>query len=127
MSIDEINEGRVKRFIEKAGLVWDTKHNALEKLGILKKTGGQCFATFFARHPELQLRCAVFSDTTSVTIINRHDFEGDILELIEEAQKYILKNIHIGMRLKGLYREDVPEISPKAIREAIIILGRHEK
>ena len=58
--------------------------------------------------------------TDSATIIDRHDFDGDILELIEEAQKYILKNIHIGMRLNGLYREDVPEISVEAMREAII-------
>ena len=28
----------------------------------------------------------------SQTVIDRHDFNGDILELIEEAQKYILKN-----------------------------------
>lgn len=42
------------------------------------------------------------------------------LELIEEAQKYILKNIHIGMRLEGLYRVDVPEISMDALREAIV-------
>ena len=39
---------------------------------------------------------------------------------MEEAQKYILKNIHIGMRLEGLYRVDVPEISMAALREAII-------
>jgi ATP-dependent DNA helicase RecG len=58
--------------------------------------------------------------TTSATIIDRHDFDGDILSLIEEAQKYILKNIHIGMRLEGLYRVDVPEISMDALREAII-------
>jgi ATP-dependent DNA helicase RecG len=58
--------------------------------------------------------------TESSTIIDRHDFDGDILELIEEAQKYILKNIHIGMRLEGLRRVDVPEISVEALREAII-------
>jgi ATP-dependent DNA helicase RecG len=68
----------------------------------------------------LQLRCAVFSDTTSATILDRHDFECDILELIEEAQKYILKNIHIGMRVEGLRRVDVPEIAVEALREAII-------
>lgn len=75
---------------------------------------------FFAAKPPMQLRCAVFASTDSATIIDRHDFDGDILELIEEAQKYILKNIHIGMRLKGLYREDVPEISIEALREAIV-------
>ena len=58
--------------------------------------------------------------TESSTIIDRHDFDGDILCLIEEAQKYILKNIHIGMRLEGLRRVDVPEIAVEALREAII-------
>lgn len=48
------------------------------------------------------------------------DFYGDMLELIDEAEKYILKNIHIGMRLEGMYRVDVPEIAVAAFREAII-------
>jgi ATP-dependent DNA helicase RecG len=93
----------------------------LEKLGLLKD--GQLLNVaplFFAKEPTLQLRCAIFAATDSATIIDRHDFTGDILELIEEAQKYILKNIHIGMRLNGLYRVDVPEISVAAMREAII-------
>jgi ATP-dependent DNA helicase RecG len=68
----------------------------------------------------LQLRCAVFASTDTATIIDRHGFTGDVLDLIEEAQKYIIKNIHIGMRLDGLYRVDVPEISVAAMREAII-------
>ena len=58
--------------------------------------------------------------TESSTIVDRHDYDGDILELIEEAQKYILKNIHIGMRVEGLRRVDVPEIAVEALREAII-------
>lgn len=66
------------------------------------------------------LRCAVFGTTDTASIIDRHDFKGDILTLIEEAQKYILKNIHIGMRIEGLLRVDVPEISTEALREAII-------
>ncbi len=68
----------------------------------------------------MELRCAVFGTTDSAMIIDRHDIRGDILELIEEAQKYVLKNIHIGMRLEGLYRKDVPEIATEALREAII-------
>ena len=79
-----------------------------------------CVSSKFAHGSGLQLRCAVFGGTNSATIIDRHDFDGDLLELIEEAQKYLLKNIHIGMRLRGLEREDVPEISIKVMREAII-------
>ena len=119
---------KVKSFAKRAGLQWDAlgddeEHrlqHALTKLELLQK-GELCNAArlFFAKEP-IQLRCAVFGTTDTVTIIDRHDFDGDILELIEEAQKYILKNIHIGMRLEGLYRVDVPEISMDALREAII-------
>lgn len=119
---------KVKSFAKRAHLQWDTLgeddemrlQHSLTKLELLQK-GELCNAArlFFANEP-IQLRCAVFGTTDTVTIIDRHDFDGDILELIEEAQKYILKNIHIGMRLEGLYRVDVPEISMDALREAII-------
>jgi ATP-dependent DNA helicase RecG len=111
----------LKQFVERSGLKWDSKKNVLEKLGLLKDGHLVNAATlFFGKTPPMQLRCAVFGTTDSATIIDRHDFDGDILELIEEAQKYILKNTHIGMRLKGMRREDVPEISVDALREAII-------
>ncbi|MBI2440626.1 MAG: putative DNA binding domain-containing protein [Lentisphaerae bacterium] len=121
VSIGDLDKAGIRRFIARAGLVWDTPTNALEKLGLLH-AGKLVNAAplFFARKAPLQLRCAVFLTTESSTIIDRHDFDGNILELIEEAQRYILKNIHIGMRVKGLYREDVPEISVDALREAII-------
>ena len=117
----DLDGKKIRRFVVRAGLVWDSIPNALEKLGLVKD-GKLLNAArlFFSKEPPMQLRCAVFAGTKSDTIIDRHDFEGDILELIEEAQKYILKNIHIGMRVKGLYREDVPEISVEAMREAII-------
>ena len=120
-SLQDLNEDKVKSFVEHAGLTWDTVSNALTKLEL---THEGCLLNaaplFFAKQPPMQLRCAVFATTDSATIIDRHDFEGDIQELIEEAQKYILKNIHIGMRLEGLSRVDVPEISVEALREAII-------
>jgi ATP-dependent DNA helicase RecG len=121
ISIKELNERKIRDFVKRAGLVWDKTTNVLEKLGLIQD--GQLLNAaplFFAKEPTLQLRCAVFATTDTATIIDRHDFTGDILELIEEAQKYILKNIHIGMRLDGLYRVDVPEISVAAMREAII-------
>ena len=117
----DLDESKVKAFVERAGLVWDSLPNALEKLDLL--IDGKLVNTaplFFSKKPLAQLRCAVFGTTTSSFIIDRQDFDGDILELIEEAQKYILKNIHIGMRLEGLYRVDVPEIAVPALREAII-------
>ncbi|WP_228769190.1 ATP-binding protein [Limnohabitans sp. 2KL-3] len=116
----ELSEDKIRRFVERAGLPWDNPTNALTKLDLLP--GGQLLnaARLFFAHQPIQLRCAVFASTTSATILDRHDFDGDVLELIEEAEKYILKNIHIGMRLEGMRRVDVPEISRAALREAII-------
>jgi ATP-dependent DNA helicase RecG len=121
MSIADLDDGKLKRFVERAGLKWDTPANAVEKLGLLKD-GKLLNAAplFFAKVAPMELRCAVFGTTDSAMIIDRHDIQGDILELIEEAQRFVLKNIHIGMRLNGLYRVDVPEVSVDALREAII-------
>ncbi|GAB6904285.1 Divergent AAA domain protein [Desulfosarcina cetonica] len=119
-TLTDLDLEKIKRFVDLAKLVWDTPQNALAKLGLTQN--GQLLnpaRLFFGNQP-LQLRCAVFLSTESSTIVDRHDFNGDILELIEEAQKYILKNIHIGMRVEGLRRMDVPEIAVEALREAVI-------
>lgn len=117
----DLSEKKVRAFVERAELSWHSLPVALENLDLLK--GDQLVnaaPVFFGAKPSLKLRCAVFGTDTTSFIIDRRDFEGDILELVEEAQQYILKNIHIGMRLEGLYRVDVPEIAIPALREAII-------
>jgi ATP-dependent DNA helicase RecG len=120
-TVADMNRTTLRAFVKRAGLTWDTPANALDKLGLLRKGKlANAAPLFFAKESPMELRCAVFANTDNATIIDRHDFRGTILELIEEAQKYVLKNIHIGMRLEGLYRKDVPEISVEALREAII-------
>ena len=111
---------KIKHFVKRAKLSWDTPQNTLAKLGLINADQLLNPARLFFGNKPLQLRCAVFLSTESSTLIDCHDFDGDILELIEEAQKYILKNIHIGMRVEGLRRVNVPEIAVEALREAII-------
>lgn len=120
LTLEQLVPEKISHFLTLAGLPENTTASALEKLELLHEgVPINAAKLFFARAP-IQLRCAVFATHTSSTIIDRHDFDGDMLELIEEAEKYILKNIHIGMRLEGLRRVDVPEISLKAIREALV-------
>ena len=120
LSVDQLDHAKLRAFVERAGLKWDSPENALDKLGLLSNRKLLNAAKLFFTDEPMELRCAVFGTTDSAMIIDRHDIKGDILELIEEAQKYVLKNIHIGMRLEGLYRVDVPEVSVDATREAII-------
>ncbi len=120
LTLEQLNPEKIRHFLTLADLPQDAVASALEKLDLLRQGAPVNAARLFFAHAPIQLRCAVFATHTSATIIDRHDFDGDLLELIEEAEKYILKNIHIGMRLEGLRRVDVPEIALKAIREALV-------
>ena len=121
VNVENLATSKVKAFVKRASLTWDTLPNALHKLDLLQngKPVNTALA-FFAKKPIVKMRCAVFASTTTATILDRQDYEGDILELIEQGQTYILKNIHTGMRLEGLYRVDVPELAVHALREALI-------
>ena len=66
--------------MERAGLPWDNTTNALAKLGLVQSGQLLNAARLFFAHRPIQLRCAVFASTTSATILDRHDFDGDILE-----------------------------------------------
>ncbi len=120
LTLEQLIPEKIRHFLTLANLPQDAAASVLEKLDLLRQGVPVNAARLFFAHAPIQLRCAVFATHTSATIIDRHDFDGDLLELIEEAEKYILKNIHIGMRLEGLRRVDVPEISLKAIREALV-------
>ena len=52
--------------------------------------------------------------------VDRREFAGTPQELIEESYQYVLRNIHMGARFRGVYRQDVYEIPPDAIRELIV-------
>ncbi|MBI2598186.1 MAG: ATP-dependent DNA helicase, partial [Candidatus Diapherotrites archaeon] len=116
----------IQAILDEAGLKFTSVKNGLDKLELIK-TGKLINAAviFFAHKPEkffrnAKLRCAFFPTENTATILDRQEHEGDLLYLIEKAEEYILKNIHIGMKIEGLYRVDVPEIDPEAFREAII-------
>ena len=124
--ITDISAKKVKSFLKNSGLKYDTVGNALGKLRLM--SDGKILNTaviLFAKRPQAffpnaRLRCAVFGTTDTSFTIDMQDFEGDLFYLIEKAEGYLLKNIHIGMKLEGLRRVDVPEIDKAAFREAII-------
>ena len=117
----QLSVTRLRSFVRRAGLPWSSPDAALDNLG-LRSGQSYCNATalFFPRKPTLQLRCAVFSTNSGPTLLDQHDYTGDLPSLIDEAEKYILRNIRIGMRLDGMVRIDVPEIPTAALREAIV-------
>ena len=65
-------------------------------------------------------QCGVFKGTTKEVFVDRREYTGPLWEQIEEAFQYVLRNIHLGATIVGVYRQDVYEIPPDAIRELII-------
>ena len=66
------------------------------------------------------VQCGVFKGNTKAVFVDRRQFTGPAWELIEQAYQYVLRNIHLGARFDGVYRHDVYEIPPDAIRELIV-------
>ena len=66
------------------------------------------------------VQCGVFKGSTKATFVDRREYHGTPQELIEQAYQFVLRNIHMGARLRGVYRQDVYEIPPDAIRELIV-------
>ena len=62
----------------------------------------------------------MFKGTTKAVFVDRREYTGPLWEQIEEAFQFVLRNIHLGATLVGIYRQDIYEIPPDAIRELII-------
>ena len=62
----------------------------------------------------------MFKGTTKAVFVDRREYIGPLWEQIDEAFQFVLRNIHLGAAIVGIYRQDVYEIPTDAIRELII-------
>lgn len=65
-------------------------------------------------------QCGVFKGTTKAVFVDRREYTGPLWKQIDEAFQFVLRNIHLGATIVRIYRQDVYEIPPDAIRELII-------
>jgi ATP-dependent DNA helicase RecG len=70
--------------------------------------------------PQASMKLARFKgqDVTGI-IIDRVEVSGTLDKIIEEAARFVLRNMRVTSPIQGLYREDIPEYPPVAVREAI--------
>ena len=88
----------------------DGKDYPSNAFAILTGNGGLHVAT----------QCGVFKGTTKAVFVDRREYTGPLWEQIDEAFQFVLRNIHLGATIVGVYRQDIYEIPPDAIRELII-------
>ena len=68
----------------------------------------------------IAIQCGVFKGTTKEVFVDRREYTGPLWEQMDETFQFVLRNIHLGATIVGIYRQDVYEIPPDAIRELII-------
>lgn len=66
------------------------------------------------------MQCGVFKGTTKAVFVDRREYTNLLWKQIDEAFQFVLRNIHLGATIVGIYRQDVYEIPLDAIRELII-------
>lgn len=67
-----------------------------------------------------KIQCGMFKGTTRTVFVDKRDYEGPLWQQVEEAFQFVLRNIHLGAKFEGLYRQDIYELPPISIRELII-------
>lgn len=124
--LKDIDAGKIKSFCKLASIKFTNTKDVLESLNLfLNSKLLNAAVILFSKNPQKffqnsVLSCAVFATEKTSTILDQKKFEGDLFYLLNEAENYTLQNIHIGMNVKGLYRNDIPEIDQEAIREGLI-------
>lgn len=110
---------------EERSLVKDITKGNLISWGLLVKRESEYFPTnafvLLTENdfPQAKIQCAVFKGKTRSEFIDKREYDGPIYEQIEEAYQFVLRNIHYGAKINGLYRVDRYELPTESIRELI--------
>ena len=69
--------------------------------------------------PDVIMQLAVFKGNTRAVFLDRKTATSPIDQQIEEAMHFVKRNIRLGSRIAGVYREDIYELPIDSIREMI--------
>ena len=66
------------------------------------------------------IQCGVFKGETRAVFVDKREYGGPLWKQVDDAFQFVLRNIHLGAKLEGIYRKDIYELPPDSIREIII-------
>lgn len=126
--IDEINEATLKEYLQRAknaeriSYEYSNCKDSLEKLELL--VNGRILNAaklMFGKNTGLEIQLAIFATDKRLTFNDIKRVNGNILQLIDVAEKYIRNNIKWRVEFDGsMQRREVPEVPLDAIREALV-------
>lgn len=135
-TLDEIDEGKLRWYFEQAArernipvdLALPVVEN-LKRLELATERDGRLVLTIAAllffgkrpRHfaPHNMIRLARFQGTTPSNFIDRLDLVGTLPEMIDEAERFVIRNTRVAAKVTGFERREITEYPYAAVREAI--------
>ena len=69
--------------------------------------------------PFSKTQCAVFKGTERNVFLDKREYTGPLYEQIDEAIRFVLRNIRLGAKIEGIQRKEAYELPVEAIREMI--------
>lgn len=122
----------VKDYFNRVGIQAPTNKNTLLNLGVIDENGylNSTGVLFFTNNPKkvfinAYITCARYKGTEKVKVIDRKDFEGDLVSQIERAMEFVNRNTRLEYEIRGLQRKEIPEYPTEAVREAILNAVMH--
>ena len=67
-----------------------------------------------------RIQCGMFKGKNRTVFVDKREYEGSLWQQVQEAFQFVLRNVHLGARIEGVYRKDIYELPPDSIRELII-------
>jgi ATP-dependent DNA helicase RecG len=119
------------RFIRKAGISRPGNiANLLVNLRLARRESNRVLLNnagvlFFAKAPKRFLShgyidCILFQGTEKLSILDRQELDGDLLDNVERTMVFLERNLRLRYEIEGLYRKEILEIPPEALREAVL-------
>ncbi|MBK9234086.1 MAG: hypothetical protein IPO15_25415 [Anaerolineae bacterium] len=135
-TLADIDEGKVRWYLERAAhernIPVDPALPAIEnlkRLGLARERDDRLALTvaallFFGKQPRhfvphSMIRLARFQGTTPSNFIDRQDLAGTLREMIDEAERFVLRNTRVAAKVTGFERREITEYPYAAVREAI--------
>lgn len=125
-TIDDISFKSLEKFYNKAILCGRLKEEKFDpekillKLGLMKnnKLTNAAYYLFSNKCP-IVLKMAIFATDEKLTFLDINRINGNIIDLIEEANEYVKRNIRWKADIVGMKRVEIPEVPLKALREIV--------
>jgi len=129
--------GLLKTFLQKAHISTELSDlDVLQNLGVVTLVGGKPVlnntgALFFGCFHKLATRftgltCVLYKGVEKVHILDRKDFDQDIVSNIDEAMLFLKRHLSVRYEFDGSpQRKEIPELPYEALREAVINAMTH--